>query len=180
MSLCVRLLVVSAFVSAILVAGCSKKTTTIDMPPPEPTAQEPAPREEPEPMFEPSDEDVFEAADMDAQMRELLETIYFTYDQWELQPHEIAKLERIAPFLAENVDIRILIEGHADERGTNEYNIGLGENRAKAVKKYLVSYGLSPSRFETTSYGRERPAVPNCPDEQCHSRNRRVEWVVLK
>ncbi len=174
-----RFCAILALALAIGMSGCTKKTTKIETPPPAPVA-EPEPQPEPEPTFEPSDEDVFVAADMDAEMRELLVPIYFSYDQWELKPEEVAKLERIAPFLSEHPDKRILIEGHADERGTNEYNIGLGENRAKTVKQYLVSYGISSSRFETTSYGRERPATPNCPDEACHAKNRRVEWVILK
>jgi peptidoglycan-associated lipoprotein len=155
--------------------GCSKKKTKVE------PALEPAPRQEvvePEP-FKPSDEDVFTPVDMDARMREVLQTVYFDYDKWELKPPAIEKLERIASFLSENVSVRLLIEGHADERGTNEYNIGLGENRAKAAKKYLTAYGIADTRLEITSYGRERPAIPNCPDEECHSKNRRVEWVVL-
>jgi peptidoglycan-associated lipoprotein len=89
-------------------------------------------------------------------------------------------LETIASFLKDHPSVRLMAEGNADERGSSEYNMGLGENRAKAVKNYLTSYGISSDRVETTSYGRERPANSNCgEDDACHAKNRRVEWRVL-
>jgi peptidoglycan-associated lipoprotein len=73
-----------------------------------------------------------------------------------------------------------MAQGHADERGSSEYNMGLGENRAGAVRSYLTSYGITTDRVETTSYGEERPVSFNCnSDDNCHSQNRRVEWQVL-
>lgn len=73
-----------------------------------------------------------------------------------------------------------MAQGHADERGSSEYNMGLGENRSKSVKNYLTSYGISSDRIEVTSYGEERPAQSDCGnDENCHQMNRRVEWLVL-
>ncbi|MBD3346380.1 MAG: OmpA family protein [Chitinivibrionales bacterium] len=160
--------------------GCGKKTTTIKdtMPEPEPSVTTEV--ETPEPETEPSDDIVFQTRDIDAEMQEIFVPIYFEYDQYELRGDAIQKLERAARFLSENTDVRILLEGHADERGSNEYNIGLGENRAKTVKSYLTSYGIPSSRLEFTSYGRERPAITNCPDEECHKKNRRVEWKVLE
>ncbi|MDD5674372.1 MAG: OmpA family protein, partial [Chitinivibrionales bacterium] len=71
------------------------------------------------------------------------------------------------------------VEGNCDERGSAGYNMGLGENRARVVKEYLVSYGIPASRIEITSYGKERPAVPNCTDDPCHAKNRRDEFKVL-
>ncbi|MBD3322660.1 MAG: OmpA family protein [Chitinivibrionales bacterium] len=171
--------IVAAMLSACI-GGCSKKTTTVPgtIPEPEP---EPSPRTQtPVPETEPSDDVVFEARDLDAEMKEIFVPIYFEYDQYELRDDAILKLERAARFLSENTGIRILLEGHADERGSNEYNIGLGENRAKTVKSYLTSYGIPASRLDFTSYGREKPAIPNCPDEACHRKNRRVEWKVLQ
>ncbi len=172
--------VLFAFLSVSMIAGCGKKTTKVDTSP-ERQVETPAEEveEEETPVFTPSDEDVFETVDMDAAAREVLVPVYFEYDQYQLSPEAIDKLEKIAAFLSENKSVRLLIEGHADERGTNEYNIGLGENRAKAAKNYLTSYGIASVRLETTSYGRERPAIENCPDEACHARNRRVEWQIL-
>ena len=73
-----------------------------------------------------------------------------------------------------------MAEGNADERGSSEYNMGLGENRARAVKNYLTGYGIDASRIETTSYGEERTARTGCgSDDACHQENRRVEWTVL-
>jgi peptidoglycan-associated lipoprotein len=158
---------------AFAAGGCQKKTTKVE-PTPEPA---PAPVEEPRPA--PSDEDVYKPMDMDSAARAVLLTIYFDYDQYKLRPEAIEQLERVAKFLSDNKSIRVLMEGHADERGTDEYNMGLGENRAKAAKQYLTTYGIDANRLETTSYGRERPATPSCPDEACHAKNRRVEWKVL-
>ncbi|MBD3391069.1 MAG: OmpA family protein [Chitinivibrionales bacterium] len=172
-----KILCVAAVCMAVLAAGCSKKQTKVA---PE---VEPAPQEEvvePETKeFVPSDEDVFRPVDMDEQMRQVLSTLYFDYDKWDLRPESIEVLEGVAAFMSENPGVRLLVEGHADERGTNEYNIGLGENRAKAARQYLISYGVEENRLEYTSYGRERPANPNCQTEECHAKNRRVEWKVL-
>ena len=164
---------------AVLVAGCQKKTTKVDeSAQAEETPIENVDRVESE--IVPSDEDVFETVDLDEQMKEIFVPVYFEYDQYNLKPEAIEKLERIANFLLENDSVRILIEGHADERGTHEYNIGLGENRAKAAREYLIGYGIKPVMLEYTSYGRERPANPNCMTDECHALNRRVEWKRLK
>jgi len=170
-----KLLNAALLISCIAFVGCPRKATKVE---PEP---EPAPVEEPQPEPEPPEEDVvFEAEDMDAQLREVLQPIYFEFDRYDLEPSAISKLERIAAFLKEHPDVRILAQGHTDERGSSQYNIGLGENRANAVKNYLTGYGVSSNRIETTSYGEEQPANPNCgSDDQCHTQNRRVEWQVL-
>lgn len=74
-----------------------------------------------------------------------------------------------------------MAEGNCDERGSSEYNMGLGENRARAVQSYLSNYGISADRVQTTSYGEERPARSGCGkgEDECHAQNRRVEWQVL-
>lgn len=108
-----------------------------------------------------------------------MQPVYFEFDRYDLKPEAISTLERLAGFIREHDGVRLMSEGHADERGSSEYNMGLGENRAKAVKNYLTSYGISSDRIETTSYGKERPANFSCSDEDCHSKNRRVEWRVL-
>jgi peptidoglycan-associated lipoprotein len=117
--------------------------------------------------------------DLNSRLREVLVPIYFDYNKYSLQNSEIQKLEKIASFLNENTNIRIMIEGHCDERGSSEYNMGLGENRARAVQKWLVAYGISQSRLEITSFGKERPASYGCMDENCHAGNRRDEWKIL-
>ena len=87
-----------------------------------------------------------------------LKTIYFDYDSSALKPAAKAKLETAALWLKRNAQVNLQIEGHCDERGTNEYNLALGERRALAARRYLVSLGISSDRIFTISYGEERPA----------------------
>jgi peptidoglycan-associated lipoprotein len=127
----------------------------------------------------PNDNDFSNKQDLDSKMKGIFVPIYFDYNKSDIMNSEIQKLERIASFLNENNHIRVQIEGNCDERGSEEYNMGLGENRAKSVQKWLVTYGIPQTRLETTSYGKERPAVSGCNDDECHSKNRRDEWKVL-
>ena len=100
-------------------------------------------------------------------------TFYFEYDSSDLKPEAMRALDVHAKDLKAN-GARVVLEGHADERGTREYNMALGERRAKAVQRYLVLQGVSPAQLEVVSYGEERPvAMGN--DEQSWAQNRRVE-----
>lgn len=156
--------------------GCQKKLTKIETPQPE---SKPPVVEAPKPVTPPPVEE-FKPVDMDAQLRDVLQTIYFDFDKYDLRPDAISALEKIGSFLREHTAVRVLAEGHCDEHGSSEYNMGLGENRAKAVKKYLTSYGIPADKIETTSYGKERPVKSNCGnDDNCNQANRRVEWKVL-
>ncbi len=85
--------------------------------------------------------------------------VYFAFDSAELSREARATLEKQAEWLQHHPQVRVIVEGHADERGTREYNLALGERRANAVKNYLVALGVAPERIETISYGKERPAV---------------------
>jgi peptidoglycan-associated lipoprotein len=161
----------------MLSAGCSKKVTKVQEPIQKPAAKPQVEQQAPAPAA-PSDS--FKVEDLDSKTREILVAIYFNYDKYDLLPASISSLEKIAPFIQSNPSLRLLIEGNADERGSNEYNMGLGESRARTVKNYLTTYGVADNRFEITSYGKERPAFPNCGnDESCHAKNRRVEWKIL-
>lgn len=93
------------------------------------------------------------------------ERVYFDLDQYRLDTEDQDILKRQAAWLASYPDIRILVAGNADERGTREYNLALGERRANAVKEYLVSLGVSASRVDTVSYGKERPIVAGSDDQ---------------
>lgn len=104
--------------------------------------------------------------------------VYFEYDSSELMPGGRAIVDHFGRFLAENPSARLRLEGHADERGTREYNIGLGERRAISVQAALVAAGASPSQISVVSYGEERPAVPGS-DESVWAQNRRVEIIQL-
>ena len=112
-------------------------------------------------------------------VKEALQVIYFDYNSFQLNSDATDRLQIVADFLRENTGLRVLIAGHCDERGSSEYNMGLGENRARVVKDYLLNIGIKPIRIETTSYGKEQPASAFCRDDQCHSKNRRDEFKVL-
>jgi peptidoglycan-associated lipoprotein len=98
--------------------------------------------------------------------------VFFDYDIYELKPSARTILEQQATWLQRYPTYTITVEGHADERGTREYNLALGERRANAVKNYLVALGISPDRVATLSYGKERPAVLGS-NEAAWAQNRR-------
>ena len=101
-------------------------------------------------------------------------TIYFEFDKSNLTSKSIQTLKSTVNALNENSSIQITLAGHADERGTREYNLALGQRRAETVSDYLVLNGISKSRITVKSYGEERPAVSG-QDETSYSKNRRVE-----
>lgn len=103
--------------------------------------------------------------------------VFFKFDSSTLSDRSKRTLDKIANWLENNEDVNILIEGHCDERGTREYNLALGQRRANAVKKYLVSQGISAKRIKTISYGKEKPAVLG-KGEAVWSKNRRS--VIVK
>ncbi|MDA1000069.1 MAG: peptidoglycan-associated lipoprotein Pal [bacterium] len=104
--------------------------------------------------------------------------IYFDFDRFEIRTDMRGVLDHKARFLSDFPTIRIQIEGHADERGTSEYNIALGHRRAQAAKDYLVSLGVSASRVDTVSYGEERPVDPRH-HEIAWAKNRRAKFNVI-
>ena len=103
--------------------------------------------------------------------------VLFAVDQSTLSPEAIGVLNAQIGWLQANPGAPILIEGHADERGTTEYNLALGSSRASAVRNYMVSQGIPDSRISIITYGRERP-VATCADESCFAQNRRAVTVV--
>jgi peptidoglycan-associated lipoprotein len=103
--------------------------------------------------------------------------VFFETDSTELTPQARATLEKQAQWLQTYNQYAFTIEGHADERGTREYNIALGARRAQTVREYLASRGVSPQRMRTISYGKERP-VAVCNDISCWSQNRRAVTVL--
>ena len=104
------------------------------------------------------------------------DTVNFDFDSAELTVSARSTLNRQAAFLNLNPDLMIVIEGHADERGTREYNLALGDRRATAVRDYLVAKGINSARVRTVSYGKERPAVAGS-DEAAWAKNRRAATV---
>ena len=103
--------------------------------------------------------------------------VYFTTDSTDLTPEATATLQKQSQWLQQYPQYTITIEGHADERGTREYNIALGARRATTVRNFLAQNGINGSRIRTISYGKERP-VAICDDISCWSQNRRAVTVV--
>ena len=103
--------------------------------------------------------------------------MFFGLDHYDISDEAKATLEKQATWLKQYANLNISVEGHADERGTREYNLALGERRANAVKNYLVALGIAPSRISTISYGKERPAVVGS-NEAAWAQNRRGVTVV--
>jgi peptidoglycan-associated lipoprotein len=148
-----------------------EKTAPAPIPAPAPVAQK-----APEPV-KPSTEDI-KAREKAAVIQELTaEDVYFDYDSAALTPAAQETLKKKSAHLAKYSDISTTIEGHCDERGTNEYNLGLGERRAESAKKFLIDLGIAASRFTTVSYGEEKPVDPGH-NEEAWSKNRRAHFVV--
>ena len=103
--------------------------------------------------------------------------VLFPVDQSTLTPEARGILAGQASWLATNGDYAIIIEGHADEQGTREYNLALGARRAASVQDFLISQGVAPSRMRTISYGKERP-IEVCSEEACYAKNRRAVTVL--
>lgn len=103
--------------------------------------------------------------------------VLFAVDQSTLSPTAMTTLDGQAQWLMTNVEYNAVIEGHADEQGTREYNLALGARRANSVLEYLSSKGVSPARMKVVSYGKERP-LEICSDESCYAKNRRAVTVI--
>ncbi|HEU5319871.1 MAG TPA: peptidoglycan-associated lipoprotein Pal [Methylomirabilota bacterium] len=106
-----------------------------------------------------------------------MKDIHFDFDKYDIRPGDAKVLDTNAQWLKSNPGHLVLIEGHCDERGTNEYNLALGERRAKSTMNYLVSQGVQANRITIISYGEERPACTE-KSEPCWSRNRRAHFLV--
>jgi peptidoglycan-associated lipoprotein len=173
------------------VCGCPKKkpaTPPADLPVetttvPGPTPTMPEDVEQPAaPTVTDEQEDPLTSSDMQIVNEELRRRgfspdIYFDYDESTLTDDTRDKLSRNADLLKSRTEFSVTIEGHADERGTNEYNLALGERRANAVRDYLGSLGVSGDRLRTISYGEERPVCTQT-EESCWSQNRRAHMVI--
>lgn len=104
--------------------------------------------------------------------------VSFDYDKYDIMDEFKPALKSLSSYMISNADMKLSIEGHCDDRGTNEYNLALGDRRAKAVRDYLVSLGVSSSRIDTLSYGEEKPFCTE-QTEECWAKNRRAHFVVL-
>src|SRR5262245_13165552 len=172
--------------------GCPKKkpaTPPADLNVETTTVPTPAPTAPPEEVEQPAApevadqaEDPFLSSDMQVVNDEMVRRgfsadVYFDYDESTLTDDTRDKLSRNADLLKSRPEFSVTIEGHADERGTNEYNLALGERRANAVRDYLSSLGVAADRMRTISYGEERPVCTQN-EESCWSQNRRAHTVI--
>ncbi|KPL11363.1 hypothetical protein AMJ85_03770 [candidate division BRC1 bacterium SM23_51] len=141
-------------------------------PPPVPA---PVPTPEPRVVAPEKEEPVAPRPQQAPKVEEALRTVYFDYDSSVLREDARRILDRNIDWLKLHPDVRVQIEGHCDERGTEEYNLHLGDRRANSVKRYLANGGIDPSRLFTISYGEERPVDPGH-DESAWSKNRRGQF----
>ena len=175
---------------AFLVIGCSKKVPpppppppapppapTVPAPPPPPPAQKPVPppAQPPAPPRAPTAEDIFRAKSL-AEVTADLSDVMFDYDQFNIRDDQRAALQTNSDYLKRWTTVRVTIEGHADARGTNEYNLALGQRRANAVRDYLVGLGIAADRMVVVSKGEEE-LVCREDNDACHARNRRGHFV---
>lgn len=107
------------------------------------------------------------------------ERVQFNYDSYRIQESEFPKIEAVADYLKREGDVRLVTEGHCDERGSREYNMSLGEHRALAVRAHLIGLGVDGGRIQTRSYGEELP-LDMGHGEGAWMRNRRVEWALYR
>jgi peptidoglycan-associated lipoprotein len=176
-----KLLVLLTLVMFAL-AGCAQKAVT--KPEAEKTAeQKEATEKTPEKVTEQKagQESVTSMEKETAGMEEtqgMFKDIHFDFDKYDVKDEYKPELKSIAEWMTKNAEAKLSIEGHCDERGTNEYNLALGDRRAKGIKDYIVSLGVAGTRVETISYGEEKPL---CTDhtEDCWAKNRRAHFVVL-
>ena len=193
-------LAVSLLVPAAIVAGCAKRIVTADVSAP-PRAAAPAPPRSggaatPESPVTPLAEVTTRPgtappgapeprtplgsarpAPAEFAARAELEDIHFDFDRHDIRPGDARILDVSAAWLQENPGTLVLIEGHCDERGTDAYNLALGDRRAKAAVDYLVSRGIQAERMNTLSYGKERPVCQEH-TEACWAKNRRAHFLV--
>jgi peptidoglycan-associated lipoprotein len=155
--------------------------------------EEPAPEPTPAPVAEPAPVAVDSSAEMERRRREaeaaaaaerakaiatdLATNINFDYDQSAIRTADQGTLDRKAAILVANPGVTLRIAGHADERGSDEYNLALGQRRASSVKAYLVQHGIAEARVQTISYGEERPMAQGT-DESAYGQNRRAEFDI--
>lgn len=187
-----RTLLLCSVVILALAVGCSRPRPVVAPEvsrPAQPAAPaaEPAPSREvtPEPAVQPASrpEAEIEGSELPADVEAInragyLKDIFFDTDKSDLRSEAREILAQNARWLTQHPTVKILIEGHCDERNTNEYNLALGWRRANAAKDYLVSLGVSADRISTISYGEERPFA-TCHDESCWWQNRRAHFVVI-
>src|SRR5712664_603185 len=161
---------------SLFLVGCPKRPATTAASAPPPTASPtPSPSMTPSPAA-PSTAATTPPAPSEFRATDNLKDVFFDFDKYDIRPTDAKTLDTNAAWLKSN-DNLVLVEGHCDERGTNEYNLALGERRAKAAMNYLVAQGVQASRITIISYGKERPTCTEH-SESCWAQNRRAHFLV--
>jgi peptidoglycan-associated lipoprotein len=176
---------IAAILAIVLMAACGGRQEPeqpAPQPAPEPAAPPPAPAPEPAPApapVQPAGEDPAAAAARitAAVLTEVRSMVHFDFDKSDIRPEDRGTLDLKAAILGTNGGMRLRISGHADERGSDEYNLALGTRRATAVKIYLANKGVEGGRLEVVSYGEEQP-IATGHDEDSWFQNRRAEFEV--
>ena len=188
----VHFVVVTSFlVTSALFSGCAKKTVKTEegmiTPPPEVVQPVPAPAEKPQ--YTQGTEEPLESQPVQAPEKvvKVLEgrttapmlPVYFDFDRYDIRKDQQPRIIDDADYLKQNPNLVVRVEGNCDERGTNEYNMALGERRATSAKNYLVNLGVPASRIKTISFGEERP-LNYGHDDMAWSQNRRDDFVIAE
>jgi peptidoglycan-associated lipoprotein len=174
--------VVAALFAATVIGTACKKTPPQAPPQPPPPQEQPKAEEVPPPPppqeeAKPVTESVLSESLQDLNAKGYLKDAFFDFDKSDLREDARTALASDAEWLKKYSSIQILIEGHCDERGTEEYNLALGDRRANAAKEYLASLGVDGSRMKTVSYGKDRPFCTEH-TEDCWQQNRRAHLVI--
>lgn len=179
-------IVLAALAALVLVSACSKKPEpVVTPPPPEMTQKAPTTDVDPDPtpagpvdMEEKKPPMSLQELQAEAEAGGLLGDVFYDFDKSDLRPDARERLAKNAEYMnGTGADLKFTIEGHCDERGTNEYNIALGQSRGSTALDYLVSLGVDRGRFKTISYGEERPFCTSS-SEACWQKNRRARFVI--
>ena len=181
--------VASFMIASAFMGGCAKKTVQTEegmvSPPPEVVQPAPAPEQ---PEYSQGTEEPLESHPMQEQkMVTFLEgrttapmlPVYFDFDRYDIRADQKQRIIGNAEYLKNNAKVMVRVEGNCDERGTNEYNMALGERRATSAKNYLINLGVSAKRIKTISYGEEQP-LNHGHDELAWSQNRRDDFVIVE
>jgi peptidoglycan-associated lipoprotein len=167
----------------VFLTSCKAKPKTAPPPPP-PAKEQPKVEkvEEAPPVKKPelSEEEIFMSKSLEEiNLESPLTMIHFDYDRYEIRDDAKPILEADAAWLKKFGSVKVLIEGHCDERGTEEYNLALGEKRARSTMDYLVSFGISPDRMKIISYGKSQPLDPGH-TEMAWAKNRRAQFLIIE
>lgn len=180
-----KIFAISLLMAGLIIGGCAHRKVVA----PEQTGQEGMSQKQANEQAKKSPEKITEQKVANIESKEIpskegevtgmFADVHFDFDKYDIREDAKSVLKSVADYLVKNTAKKVLIEGRCDERGTSEYNLGLGDRRAKAAKDYLVSLGVSSSRINTISYGKEKPLCTEH-TEACWAQNRSDRFAVIQ